>query len=595
MDNSQIGKLILETGRLLELRDGASGDSRAYQRLGGEITGLPRQLAWMPREKWPEAIADNPEAVVDSLCILLEQGSLPMLLDLRSSLPPGLVEMLELPGFSPVRIRVLREKLDIESVEDLEGACHGEKVRELSEFDERSEAEMLDAITFWRSNKDRHQIHIAWSKANPMLERLRNLPGVIRCDVTGALRRWTETVPGISFLVSAVDTGAVLEHFVAQDEVAEVTERQDTSVTVVLKGGLRSTLRVVSDRMYPFALTKYTGNGSHFEALCESARERGFELNEYGMTRTELDAGDPKARVRCHGEEDIYNLLDLQFIPPEMRENEGEFDAAAKNQIPPLVEWTALRGSLHNHSNWSDGRQSLKEMASDAYDLGCSYWAVTDHSRSCFAGKGLDEKRLIAQINEVELVNQLYQDADRPFRLLSGTEMDVKSGGKMDFDDEILAQLDVVVASIHQALSGSEAEMTRRLVAAAESRYVHMIGHMTGRLLLQRDGYKVNQKAVIDACAETGTWIELNASPWRFDMDWRLWRYAREKGVKCAVNTNSHRAEHGQYLRFGAHVARKGWLTKYDIVNTLPLKQLRDTLLTNRLDKAGRAAGEKGS
>ena len=593
MDNSQIGKLILETGRLLELRDGASGDSRAYQRLGGEITGLPRQLVWMPREKWPEAIADNPEVVVDSLCILLEQGSLPMLLDLRSSLPPGLVEMLELPGFSPVRIRILREKLDIESVEDLEGACHGEKVRELSEFDERSEAEMLDAITFWRSNKDRHQIHIAWSRP------IRCWSGCAICrgDSVRCHRRSASLDGnGARHFLPRVGRG----HGCRARTLCRSRRGRRGDGTAGHFRDRRAQGRPAfhparRERPHVSVCAHEVPATDRTSRRSASARERGFELNEYGMTRTELDAGDPKARVRCHGEEDIYNLLDLQFIPPEMRENEGEFDAAAKNQIPPLVEWTALRGSLHNHSNWSDGRQSLKEMASDAYDLGCSYWAVTDHSRSCFAGKGLDEKRLIAQINEVELVNQLYQDADRPFRLLSGTEMDVKSGGKMDFDDEILAQLDVVVASIHQALSGSEAEMTRRLVAAAESRYVHMIGHMTGRLLLQRDGYKVNQKAVIDACAETGTWIELNASPWRFDMDWRLWRYAREKGVKCAVNTNSHRAEHGQYLRFGAHVARKGWLTKYDIVNTLPLKQLRDTLLTNRLDKAGRAAGEKGS
>lgn len=583
MENSKLGQLIIETGRLLELRDGASTESRAYERLGNEIAGLPKQLAWMPRGKWPESIVKAPETVVDNICLMLEQGALPLLLDLRASIPPGVVEVLQLPGFGTNRVRILREQLGIESVEDLEAACNEAKVRDLKEFDERSEQGMLDAITFWRSNKDRHLLHLAWSKANPMLARLRTFPGVIRCDVTGGLRRWTETVPGISFLVSAVDTAAVLEHFLGQDDVVEVTDRTETSVTAVIAGGLRSTLRVVSDRMYPFALTKYTGNGAHFAALCESAKERGFDLNEYGMTRTELDANDPKARVRCHGEEDIYNLLDMQFIPPELRENDGEFDAAENYQIPPLVEWTALRGSLHNHSNWSDGRQTLQEMAAGAYDMGCSYWAVTDHSRSCFAGKGLDEKRLIAQINEVELVNQLYQDAERPFRLLSGSEVDIKSAGKLDFADDILAQLDVVVASIHQALSGSEAEMTRRLVAAAENRHVHMIGHMSGRMLLQRDAYKVNQKAVIDACAETDTWIELNASPWRLDMDWRLWRYASERGVKCVINTNSHRAEQGQNLLFGAHLARKGWLTKFDIVNTQPLKQLRDTLLKKRL------------
>lgn len=585
MDNTRIGQIIQETGRLLELRDGPTGDSGAYNRGGSEVSRLPQQLAWSPPESWPDTIQQLAEPIRQGIGTILRTGSLPLYEELCSALPPGVNEMLALPDFSAARVRLLRNKLNIESVEDLETACHVGTVASLIEFDEDSQSRMLDAITFWRSNKDQHLLHTAWVIANPMLERFRRLPFVIRSSVTGRLRRWTETVPGISLLVSTAshDTGQALDFFTSQPDVIEVTARDEATASVILKGGLRATLRVVTDHIFPFALIRHTGNSEHYDGLGERARKRGFELNDFGLYRKGGESTQGGRRIVCNGEEDVYYALGLDYIPAELREADGEFAAAEEHEIPQLLDWTTLRGSLHNHSDWSDGRQSLRDMASDAYDLGCSYWAVTDHSASNFVGKGLKEQKLIGQINEIELINQLYQDSERPFRLLSGTEVDIKSRGHIDFANEILAQLDVVVASIHQALAGSESEMTKRLIAAAENRNVQIIGHLTGRLLLQREGYRVNQRAVIDACAATGTWIELNASPWRLDMDWRLWRYAKEQGVKCVINTNSHRAEHGQYLRFGAHIARKGWLTRHDVVNTLPLKHLNNALLEKRL------------
>lgn len=583
MDNTQIGKLVSETGLLLELRDGSSTVSSVYTQLAKEISKLTTSLNNTADRDWPEPIGSLPDSLTEVLNGLIRTGTCPLLDELRSSVPPGLVELLELPDFKPSRVRLLREKIGVDSVEDLEAACHQGLLAALPQFDDNSQAQILQGITFWRANADRHHLHLAWVTANPILERLRNLPIVIRCSVTGDLRRWTETVPGISFLVSATNTDGVLEFFTTQSDVLEVTMRDETVASVVLVGGLRATVRVVSDRMFPFSLAKFTGSLPHYDALCERAASRGMVLNEFGLSRSETDANDPGGRIRCHGEEEVHYALGMDFIPPELRENDGEFEAAERHELPNLLDWTALRGSLHNHSDWSDGRQTLREVASHAYEMGCSYWAVTDHSHSCFSGQGIDSRLLIAQINEIEHVNQLYQDAERPFRVLSGTEVDIRAGGQLDFDDEMLSQLDVVVASIHQSLAGDEAEMTKRLIAAAENPYVQIIGHITGRLLLQREGYQVNQRAVIDACAETGTWIELNASPWRFEMDWRLWKYAKERGVKCVINTNSHRAEHGQYLRFGAHIARKGWLTKRDVINTLPLKHLRMALLRKRI------------
>jgi DNA polymerase (family 10) len=256
--------------------------------------------------------------------------------------------------------------------------------------------------------------------------------------------------------------------------------------------------------------------------------------------------------------------------------------AAEQGRIPPLLEWTELRGSLHNHSNWSDGRNTIDEIAAYMRAMGCAYWAITDHSRSSIQANGLTPERLRQQIAAVRSVNQRLQSEGTAFRLLTGSEVDILPEGKLDFDDALLAELDVVVASLHQGLTQNESEMTKRLICAAQNRFVHILGHMTGRLLMERDGYKVNQRAVIDACAETGTWIELNANPYRFDMDWRLWSYAKSKGAKCVINCDAHRNEHAGFLRLGAGIARKGWLTTGDVINTLSLADLKVELARKR-------------
>ena len=295
-----------------------------------------------------------------------------------------------------------------------------------------------------------------------------------------------------------------------------------------------------------------------------------------------METRDPALLVSCQTEEDIFQKLDLAYIPPELREDSGEFAASEKGELPRLIEWTQLKGSLHNHSNWSDGRGTLEEIAVYMDELGCEYWAITDHSKSSFQANGLQPERVIKQIEEIKTLNRKLAGEGSDFRLLTGSEVDILAEGKLDFDDELLAQLDVVVASAHQAVYQNEAEMTKRLIAAAENPMVHMLGHLTGRLLLDREPYKVNQTAVIDACAETGTWIELNANPSRFDMDWRLWRYAKEKGVKCVINCDAHRNEHAGFLRLGTDIARKGWLEKKDVINALPLAALLKELKQKR-------------
>jgi DNA polymerase (family 10) len=353
-----------------------------------------------------------------------------------------------------------------------------------------------------------------------------------------------------------------------------VSAKGETKASVVLEGGIQADLRVVSDAEFPFALAYFTGSKEHNIVMRQRAIQRGLRLNEYGLFKSEVETRDPALLVHCQTEEEIFERLGLVDIPPELREDLGEFAAAKKNALPRLLDWTALKGSLHNHSTWSDGRMTLPEIARQAQDLGCAYWAVTDHSKSSFQANGLQPERLRRQVREIHALNQKLADDGAEFRLLTGSEVDILTGGQLDFDDKVLAELDVVVASIHQGFSQNEAEMTRRLVAAAENPYVHILGHLTGRLLLEREPYKVNQTAVIDACAATGTWIELNAHPLRFDMDWRLWHYAKDKGVKCVINCDAHRNSDAQFLRLGAGIARKGWLEAKDVINTLPLDKL---------------------
>jgi len=309
----------------------------------------------------------------------------------------------------------------------------------------------------------------------------------------------------------------------------------------------------------------------------QRAIQRGLRLNEYGLFKSKEETRDPKLLVPCQDEGEIFQKLDLVFVPPELREDQGEFSAAEKNDLPRLIEWTDLKGALHNHSNWSDGRNSLEEIAAHMEDLGLEYWAITDHSKSSVQANGLDAVRLRKQIIEIKELNERIAATGSDFRLLAGSEVDILKD-RLDFDDDALAELEIVVASLHVP-SSSEAENTKRMIRAAENPFVRIIAHPTGRLLLEREPYPVNLHAVIDACAATGTWLELNCSPYRFDLDWRHWAYAKSKGVKCVINPDAHRNEHAGFLRLGAGIARKGWLTKAEVVNTLSLAALRKELL----------------
>ena len=382
----------------------------------------------------------------------------------------------------------------------------------------------------------------------------------------------------IDLLASSKQPAEVIEFFTSQPGILKIIAKGETKASVLLEGGIQSDLRVVSDAEYSPALLYFTGSKEHNIAMRQRAIDRGLRLNEYGLFHSKAETRDPKLLVKCRTEEELFEKLGLHYIPPELREDMGEIAQAEKGPLPRLIEWTDLKGSLHNHSTWSDGHQRPEEIAKAMRELGLAYWGITDHSKSAFQANGLDVARVRQQLKEIASINALLAKEGTDFRLLTGTEVDILKDGKLDFPDDLLAELDVVIASIHTSFTQTEAETTQRLIGAAQNRYVHILGHLTGRLLLEREPYKVDHHAVIDACAKTGTWIELNAHPMRFDMDWRWWPYAKSKGVKCVINCDAHRFAEAGFLRLGAGIARKGWLTKEDVVNTLPLKALMKEL-----------------
>ena len=576
MEKDKVAEILVAIGTLLELKGENPFKTRAYSNAARTIQGLGEPLDQLVAEKRLGQIKGIGEALEQKITELVETGQLKYYEDLKASLPPGLTAMLEISGLGPKKIQALNQKLGVDSIEKLEAACQAGQVAELDGFGEKTQANILEGIARRRLYASKHLLSDALVAAEPLLERLREHPDVIRCSAAGSLRRFKEVIGDIDLLASSKKPVEVIEYFVSQPGLLKLLARGDTKASVILPGGIQCDLRVVSDAEYPFALAYFTGSKEHNIVMRQRAIQRGLRLNEYGLFRSAEETRDPALLEPCRDEAEIFAKLGLVHVPPELREDTGEFAAAEQNALPLLIEWTDLRGALHNHSNWSDGRDSLAEIAAYMEELGLEYWAITDHSKSSVQANGLDADRLMDQIRKIAEVNAGIAARGGDFRLLTGTEVDILKD-RLDFEDDVLAQLDVVVASLHVP-SSSEAENTRRLIRAAENEHVHILGHLTGRLLLEREPYPMNVRAVIDACAATGTWLELNCNPHRFDLDWRLWSYARRQGVKCVINPDAHRNEHAGFLRLGAGIARKGWLTRGDVVNCLSWAALQKEL-----------------
>ncbi|HLH53565.1 MAG TPA: DNA polymerase/3'-5' exonuclease PolX [Verrucomicrobiae bacterium] len=578
MNKGQVAEVLNQIAVLLELKGENPFKSRAYSNAARALEGLDEPLETVIAENRLGQVPGIGDALQKKITELVATGRLVYFEELKAAIPPGLVAMLEIPGVGPKKIKMVHDQLGINSVEELEKACRDGRIAKLKGFGEKTASNICEGIARRRDYASKHLLIDCLSLGEQLLDALRAHPDVVRCSTAGSLRRHREIIGDVDLLASSRNPSSVLDYFCAQPGVRNVIGRGETKASVFFETGIQADLRVVTDAEFPFALMYFTGSKEHNIVMRQRAIERGLRLNEYGLFRSKSETRDPALLVPCKTEHEVFEQVGLHFVPPEMREDIGEIALAEKAPIDRLVEWTDLKGSLHNHSTWSDGRQTPREIASSMRELGLAYWAVTDHSKASFQANGLDVERVKKQIKEIAEINKALEDEGADFRLLTGAEVDILRDGQLDFPDDLLAELDVVVASLHQSFNQTESEITHRLISAARNPNVHILGHLTGRLLLEREAYNVDQRAVIDACAETGTWIELNASPYRFDMDWRLWPYAKSKGVKCVIDCDAHRFEQVGWLKLGAGIARKAGLTRHDILNTLPLSILRKEL-----------------
>lgn len=573
MDNDAIAEVLENFGRLLELKGENPFKVRAYGNAVRALETLAEPVEKLVEDERLDDVDGIGKAIAEKITTMVRTGRLPQYEELRAEFPAEILTLFELQGLGAKKIKVLHDSLGVGSISELEKACVDGKVGELPGFGAKTASNILAAIEHRRRNAGVFLLGDATPIAKRLIDDLHMHPEVLHAEIAGSFRRAKETVHDLDVIVATREPKLVSEDFAGHELVDRVLAAGATKTSVILRNGMQCDLRVVSNSEYPFALQYFSGSKEHNVRLRSRALARGWSLNEYRFSEAEgRKLTEPIPEVR--EEADIYRSLGLRFIPPELREDRGEFEAAEAGELPQLIEIHHLRGTFHNHTNASDGRATLEQMADAAMDLGLEYLGIADHSKSSVQANGLDAKRLSHQRCEIERLNATFDG----FRLLAGTECDILKDGSLDFPDDVLDTLDYVVASVHASFTLSEAEMTKRIIRAISNPYVTMLGHLTGRLLTTRDPYKVDIPAVIEAAAETGTIIELNANPHRLDMDWRWWPLAKEKGVKCAINPDAHSVRGLQDLAFGIRIARKGWLTRDDVVNCVPLGRIEAVL-----------------
>jgi DNA polymerase (family 10) len=573
MINADIAAALSEIGTLLELKGENSFRTNSYHAAARVIDQLTVDVAQHVLAGDLRKIPGVGDSMKEKIESLVRTGSIPQLNELRDATPSGLLQILRVPGLGPKKVKALADT-GIADLVALKAACDAGQIAKLKGFGAKTQSNILNGIAFLEKAGGRIRIDVADTLAQPIIAMLRSLKGVKRAEACGSLRRRKETIGDLDFLASAKNAGPVMDAFGAMPGVSQVINRGDTLTSVLLVIGsgpaassVRADLRVVDDAQFPFGLAYFTGSKEHNIVMRSRAQARGLKLNEYALTGAKGD-------VACKTEDDIYKALGLTYVPPEQREDTGEFAAVEQNKLPKLITVDDIRGVFHNHTTASDGANSLEEMAEAAKALGFEYLGVADHSQSLNVARGLTPERVREQHKQIDALNKKLKG----FRIFKGTECDIMPDGSLDFSDEVLATFDYVVASVHTHFQQSRDEVTARIVRAVRHPNVTMLGHATGRLLLQRDGYPVDLGTVFAAAAESGTMIEINAQPKRLDVDWVHARRAKEMGISIVINPDAHATEELALFRYGVDVARRAWLTASDVVNTRSLRDIEKLL-----------------
>ncbi len=577
--NADIARVFEEIADRLEIQDENPFRVRAYRNAARMVGDLRVDLAKTIREGKPlPRIPGIGEDLARKIHEIVETGTAALLVRLRKQLPPGITDLLRIPGLGPKRVQTLYHDLDVQTLEQLARAAHDGRIRELHGFGAKTEANILTAVEAHLRKKPRLKLALAAQYADPLAAHLAEAPGSPRVVVCGSYRRMKETVGDLDLLVATSRPEAVLERFAAYPEVEEVVASGTTRASARLASGLQVDLRVVPEESFGAAVVYFTGSKAHNIALRRLAQERKLKLNEYGVFAAAKRARGAERRVAGDTEESVYAALDLPWIPPELREDAGEIEAARRGELPRLVELRDLRGDLHAHTKATDGKATLEEMARAARERGLEYLAITEHSRRLTVAHGLDPTQLARQCDAIDRLNEKLPD----LTLLKGVEVDILEDGTLDLPDSALATLDLVIAAVHSRFHLSRRAQTRRILAAMDSPHVRILAHPSGRLIGEREPYDVDMLRIVRKARERGITLELNAHPERLDLVDTHCRMAKEERVLVAISSDAHRTQDLDALRFGVGQARRGWLEKQDVLNTRTLRQLREHLARPR-------------
>ena len=568
MDNKALAGILFETADLLEIDGQDSFRIRSYRNAAQSIEALPQQISELMKE--PKKILEIPgigKGMLEKLQEILQQGRLSTHVELLKKYRPSMLDLLKIQGLGPKTIALIWIAYQVSDVDGVEKLAREGKIRRLPRLGEKQEAKLLKAIADYRRIAGRFLLDTAEAQATKIVDHLRNYPGVEKVTPAGSLRRGRETVGDLDILVTGKACGDERERETLMDRILqlpglmEVIARGENKISFRLRGGMQVDVRLLAPESYGAALQYFTGGKAHNVALRQRALKMGYTLSEYSLAR--VDTGE---RVAGETEEEIYSTLKLDYILPELRENCGEIEAAERHTLPQLVSQSDLEGDVHMHTVETDGRNTIEEMAEAARTRGYRYMAITDHSKNLAFANGLDDKRAIEHMQRIRAAEHELGG----IKILAGVEVDILADGSLDLSDSVLEQMDLVIASVHSHFNQSPSEMTDRLLKAIENPNTSLIGHPTGRVLLRRDAYPFDVDTVLKAAAERKVAMELNAYPDRLDLCDRHLRLAKQYGVKIIINTDSHHTSHLANIRYGVLQARRAWLTKDDVLNTLP-------------------------
>jgi len=569
VDKKEIAQILTEIGTMLELLGESPFKSRAYYNGARTIELLTEDIEKLAQQDKLKDIKGIGKALDEKIKELVNTGRLEYYEGIKDKIPPGLFELLKIPGLGPKKVRVLYEELGITTLGELEYSCIENRLVELTGFGDKTQGKVLEGIQYLKRNRGRYLYPEALEKAERIVNEMQKSGLVSRISIAGSLRRKTETVKDIDILASGGDSDGIMDEFGHLPWIEKVIERGSSKLGALLDSGIRVDLRIVNDRQFPFALHHFTGSKEHNTAMRHRAKGMRLKVNEYGI----FGEGDQRG-MECADEQGLFKHLGLQYIPAEIRENTGEIEAAQRGSLPNLVEYDDIKGIFHIHTRYSDGSSTIAEMAEKAVEMGMQYIGISDHSRSAYYAGGLKTEDVIRQRAEIDELNNLHRD----FRIFAGIESDILTDGSLDYPDDILASFDFVIASVHSAFGMDEKTMTERLIRAIRNPHVTMLGHPTGRLILAREGYPVDLGRIIEAAAEYNKAIELNANPYRLDLDWRWCRRAKEAGVRVSINPDAHSPEGLKDLIYGVDTARKGWLEAGDVFNCISLAEMEKLL-----------------